>query len=340
MQEHVTQQELVKRRKNVIKNLMGRQTNINMRREDFADPTRPLKDKEAERQIQRKVAQIDAQERQKMVDRCFEKIVISGFVNPELMSRRMLKIKNSAKQLKFLYIEIDYIENLEQQGYLLNDFIFNVCVLKHFPFGEEPFFLPGDVRILIEVSPYLGNVLYDQIVNLKLFDRRHLAFDLGRFDLNAHCEFEEDARVLAEFYSENIKSGAVERREYLNATRFLIPLPGAGDKIESSHKKRLLGSQQREHVVEAFEQLFVAEAKKNGFSPSFALLKLFTKIVSHELRNLNSNSIYDQSEDYRRLKLGVMPLIARLVCRNIQPSVQSRSKQEQANKTNFDQEDR
>lgn len=328
-------QELVKRRRNVIRNMMGRNTNINMRKEDFADPKKALKDKNEENQIRKQVAQMDARERQKLVDKCFEKIIISGFVNPDLINRRMLKIKNSTKRLKFLYIEIDYIENLDTQGYLLNDFIFNVCVLKYFPFGEEPFFLPDDIRILVEVSPYLDNVLYHQIVNLKLFEQRNLTFDLSMFDLNGHCEFEDDARVVTEFYFENIKSEAIERREYLNATRFLIPLRTRCEKIESKHRKKMSSSQHRNQVIEAIENLFVAEAHEN-FSPSFALLKLFIKIVSHELRNLNSNSIYDMSEDYRRLKLQLMPLIIRLVNRNIRPSVQSRLKQKKANTTKFD----
>lgn len=330
------EQEKVKRRRNIIENMLQQQSNINMRREDFSDPRRPLPDKREESEICKQVTQLDSVALHKLEDAVVEKIVISGFVSPDLILRRMQKLKKSRKQLKFLYLEIDFIENLASQGYLLNDFIFNVCVLKYFPFGEEPFFLPEDICVLIEVSPYLNNALYNQIVNLQLFRQQKLTFDLSRFDLNAHCDFEDDMRVVSEFYMENIKSGAVERREYLRATRFLIPLPNAEEKIETSHRQKLLKSQTKAQVMETIEALFIAEAKRNEVLPSFSLLKLFTKVVSHELRNLNSNFIYDMSKDYRKLKLELMPLITRLVFQNIQPSVGSRVKQESANNTSFD----
>ena len=89
------------------------------------------------------------------------------------------------------------------------------------------------------------------------------------------------------------------------------------------------------HFKEAFTFLFLDQMTINKCQPSFALMKLFTKIVSHELRNLNSNWFYDESSDHQRLKLELMSLITRLVARNILPSIQSRSKQETANKADI-----
>lgn len=295
------------------------------------DPNKPLKDKLEEQRIQNLIRNMDPVEKSRRILNTFEKIVISGFISPELIKRRMMKIKESRKNLRFLYIEIDYIENLDKQGYLLNDFLFNVCVLRFFSFDEEPFFLPNDIEIFIEVSPYLGNLLYNQIVNLKLFNRKNLTFDLKRFDFNKNCEFILDARIVTQIYLENLKSGGLGNLEF-NATRFLIPYRTKGKKMESNTANSLIAFQQFEQFMEAYTELLLKPGKEMNIDISFSLVKLFTKILSHELRNLNANGVYMMSDDYRRLKVDLMRLVSKLVLRNIQPSVRSKSKQENADK--------
>jgi hypothetical protein len=306
-------------------------TNIGQIDKNKFNPNKPLENKAEEKRIQREIENMDPHEKQALFLGSFEKIIISGFVTPDLLKRKMMKIKNSRKDLRFLYIEIDYIENLDKQGYLLNDFLFNVCVLKFFSFGEEPFFLPSDIQILIEVSPYLDNVLYNQIVNLKLFNRRNLTFDLSRFDLNKNCEFALDARIIVKFYLTNLKEGELDRIEF-NETRYLIPYKNKGCKMQQHIQSSLEANMTKEQFMETFETLFVNQAKENNFNLSFSLLKLFIKILSHELRNINASFFYDQGEDYKRLKVQLMRVIVKLVAQNIRPSIESQSKQDFANK--------
>ena len=207
----IKQEILIERRNQHIRNVKNVKENISQNFRNIQDPSKPLKNAVEEKNLIKAFNNMDKAKINNLIHKSFEKIVISGFVTPELIERRMLKIKYSKKELKFLYIEIDYIENLSTQGYLLNDFLFNICVLGYFSFDEEPFFLPNDIEIFIEVSPYLNNVLYNQIVNLKLFRQINLSFDIDRFDMNEHCEFELDARILIEFYNQNLKDSSLKK---------------------------------------------------------------------------------------------------------------------------------
>ena len=133
----------------------------------------------------------------------------------------MLKIKQTKKEdLKFLYIEIDYIENLQNFGHLINDFVFNLCILRFYQFEDEPFFLPEGVEILIEVSPYIKNLLYRNIDNLQLFREEKMNFDLKRLNLSKHCDFAEDIKIISIFL-DNVIENKIHTEISFNPTTYL-----------------------------------------------------------------------------------------------------------------------
>jgi hypothetical protein len=134
-----------------------------------------------------------------------------------------------------------------------------------------------------------------------------------------------------QFYLTNLKEGELHKLEF-NATRYLIPYENKGCKMQQHIQSSLEANMTKEQFMETFETLFVNQAKQNNFNLSFSLLKLFIKILSHELRNINGNWFYDQTDHYRRFKLQLMRVIVKLIAQNIRPSIESQSKQNFANK--------
>ena len=326
----VEEQLLVEKRKEHFRSLSKETLQITQNQQKNLDPSKPLVDGQKEKQLRQEVKAMAAQ-REQAVQAQSEKIVISGFVNSELIQRRMARVRDSQKTLKFLHVQIDFLENVASQGYVLNDFVFNLCVFRFFQFDDEPFFLPRNVQIFVEVSCYLDNFIYKNVVNLRLFRRVHVSFDLQSFDLNRNCRFEDDTRIVTEFYRQCVRASRSDQLSFSKAN--VLSSFSKQSKIKREFRKELESRQTKEMVQEAFSELFVEPLKKLNRKPTFSLMKLFCKIASHELRNLNSSYFFQISENHPQFKADIMRLMLKLVVRNILPSASSRLEQEKTSKT-------
>ena len=272
------------------------------------------------------------------VEEVTEHLLIGGEISEEKLKARLTKIRKSSKVLRHLVIKIDYMENLLSRKYLLNDFLFSLCYFKCFFLGDEPFFLPENLNIKIEIQNYIGNFLFNQISLLHLLPRNHIIFDLKNLDfpldnafnpVQTTCFFID--RVINKMQTGHFSFYPNE--SHLN--RFTYDYrPESTDPIPLDKKT----------VLDILSKNFIENKDRKG-KLTFANLLFFCKMASNEFKNLNHNCLLDykdfsgneQGLDVSTKKPDLYRIVLQICVRSTNQSVEAITTQEKAfGKLNID----
>ena len=109
------------------------------------------------------------------------------------------------------------------------------------------------------------------------------------------------------------------------------------NKVQDNFQANFENEIKVEKCIPQLQKFFVNKLKEQNIEPSYSLLKTFSKIISHEFRNLNSHFIF-KGEDCFEKKYFLMNFMLDLTIENITPSKKSREKQEEVDKTTFSYE--
>ena len=95
------------------------------------------------------------------------------------------------KNLKHLYIKVEFLIKLNKFKHFLNDFLFRLCYLRYLYIQGEHHFLDPNVRVWIEVATYHSNFLFEQLSFLHSLDKQECFFDLNEFEFSKDCLSDE-----------------------------------------------------------------------------------------------------------------------------------------------------
>ena len=220
------------------------------------------------------------------VNQFTEYVLLGGEISEAKLKNRLKKILVSRKQIRHLIIKIDYMENLLDRGYLLNDCFFKLCYFKCFFIGNEPHFLPESVQIKFEIQNYLHEFLYRQIPVLHMIPKVHSRFDLGKFDFSL-TDPNDPVQSTCFFIDRVIKKG--ETRHF-----HFAPFKNHLNKFNDNEVRKGLRPNplDRKQILKILEDYFIANPQRKG-SVTFSNLMLFCKMASNEFRNLNHNTLLD-----------------------------------------------
>lgn len=264
-------------------------------------------------------------------DEVSEYLLIGGEISEEKLKARLAKIRRSVKVLRHLVIKLDYMENLLDRTYLLNDFLFHLCYFKCFFLSDEPFFLPENLNVKIEVQNYIGNFLFNQISLLHLLPRVHLVFDLNQLEfpldnpthpIQTTCYFID--RVIDKMQTGHFTFYPIEN--HLNKFQYDYR-PETTDPVALDKKA----------VIEILTRNFVNSPERKG-SLTYSSLMLFCKMAANEFRNLNHNCLLDyrdfsgdeQGLDVSAKKPDLFRIVLQICVRATNQSVEAISTQEKA----------
>lgn len=263
-----------------------------------------------------------------------EYLLIGGEISEEKLKARLTKIRRSSKVLRHLVIKVDYMENLLDRTYLLNDFLFHLCYFKCFFLSDEPFFLPESLNVKIEVQNYIGNFLFSQISLLHLLPRVHIEFDINKLEfpldnvmnpVQTTCFFID--RVINKMQTGHFTFYPIEN--HLNKFNYDYR-PESTDPVPLD----------KESVVNILTQNFVKSPQRKG-ALTYSSIMFFCKMASNEFRNMNHNCLLDykdfseneQGLDVSTKKPDLFRIVLQICVRATNQSVEAISTQEKA----FDQ---
>ena len=210
---------------------------------------------------------------------CFDRRVLVYWV----FDQANAKTEIFKKKVKHLIIKLDYISNLFEKNYLINDFLFMLCYFKCFFFGDEPFFLSENLQIKIEIQNYSNDFLYEEIPFLKLLPREHLKFDLNRLEVPRNDILHPIQSTC--FFIQNTIRNSQTSKYFINPTESKFynfhPLYPE-DTVEAVPLTK-------DAIIQILQEFYINNAERKG-DMTFSKLIFFCKLASQEFRNLNYNT--------------------------------------------------
>ena len=117
-------------------------------------------------------------------------ILISGELNEAYIENKFKPLLKE-KDLKHLYIKVEFLINLNKFKHFLNDFLFRLCYSRYLYIQGEHHFLDPKVKIWFEVATYHSNFLFDQLNFLQCLPDKECEFNLDKFEFSEDCLSDE-----------------------------------------------------------------------------------------------------------------------------------------------------
>ena len=258
--------------------------------------------------------------RKRNIDALCEHILISGELTSESIEPRLAKLKRSSKAIQYLIVKLDYVPDLQTQAYILNDLLFYLCYFRCFFVKSEPFFLPEQIQVLVEVQTYHSDYLYRQVSFLANLPKTTLEFDLTRLEIGSSIECPIQTAC---FFMHQV----IEKKETRQFTKFptqnlfsKIPINLQDDAVNPSDLNK-------QKIIDLLSKYYIDNQYRKG-KVTFASLLLFCKIVAYEFKNLNSNNLLNMETrllgvDIRSKKPLLFKLVLDVCVRAINPSIKA-----------------
>lgn len=264
------------------------------------------------------------------MDAVTEHLLIGGELSEAMLCARLTKLKCSSKKIRYLVVKLDFMENLLDRAYLVNNLLFHLCFFKCFFLGSEPVFLSESVQVKVEVQNYLNGFLFQKLEFLRLLPKKHLRFDLNLFEFPLD-NVEHPVQACCFFIDQVI--------EKKNTTHFSIFPPQS---LLNKFRQILRDGAQaaplkRTRVLDLLENHFVNNPNLKG-QLTFASLTLFCQMAALEFGNLNHNCLLDYKDfdgpnagiDMAVKKPALFNTVLQICVRSTNQSVQAISTQESA----------
>ena len=259
------------------------------------------------------------------LDSVCELVLIAGDISKPLIESKFEKIKVSRKRLQFLIIKIDYMEDLKRRSNLINDILFYLCYFRCFFINDEPFFLPSDLKVLIEIQTYFNNFLFESIHFLKILPRKRLNFNLDHLicsQIDRNCPMQTSCFLISQVvenkntiqYSGYPVQNLFNRNNYPNQSE-TYPKILTLDKIK-----------------EIIDKYYIKNPNRTG-EVTFSSLTLFCKMIAYEFKNLNSFPPLNLSINNLNTNIykpETFELILNICVKSINPSVEAIHTQDNA----------
>lgn len=244
--------------------------------------------------------------------------IIGGDITEDSLQKQLKSYLNDKQQVDCLYIKLNFVERLSSQNYLINDFLFNLCVFKFFWYRGEPHFFQDGLQIFIEVESYPKQFLLQAISVLQMFPTFQQEFSIERLD----CHVDD--------VEHPIQSACLFLQIVLEEEKFealgLTPHKNFNSVQSFMQKKKKKVKPLSERIVRhLLKKYFVDNSLRKG-DLSYSSLMLFCKVVDYEFRNVDSNPYFNDGS-IRKKKADMLLLIVQIAVRLTNPSVQAISSQ-------------
>ena len=222
------------------------------------------------------------------LDSVTEHVLIAGEISQTMLKARLVKLKTSKKDLRHLVVKIDYMENLLDRAYMVNDLLFQLCHFKCFFLDDEPVFLAEGLEVRVEVQNYLNQFLFRNIQFLSLLPRRQLAFDLNLLEFPINT-VEHPIQTTCFFIDRVILQRQTGHFD-------LYPVDNPLNHFQRTAREGLpVEPLPREHALRLLQSHYVDNPNRQS-ELTFANVMLFCQMAAYEFRNLNHICLLDYKE--------------------------------------------